>query len=597
MSWEPVAATTYDDNSGSRVEWSPCHRFVALAGLQAVQILDAVTFKPLNTFEHPPYSNSLRLSFSPDTRFLTQIVDGSLTTWDLQTGGPVGIIPSGVEAFLTNISSTYSSDGEMLAAAYMNMVGAPTFTIATYNLLSRMYTRSCRVSEGSMITPIWTHDDYLRFATVKQGSIAVWEVSFTLIHTPEEVEFFPAPDEAADGVNFQFLPALSRLAFNVQDTIFVWDAKASKFLLESGSTKPPGFVWTPKQPRFYSRGSFSPDGRFFACSTATQEVFVWKESLTGYLLHQKLALANANVFKVPVLSPNGESIILPSSPTIHRWHTSGQILSPPSAPSWHRDPTHGFILKFSPNETSAAFSRVWGDTVVIIDLQSGDQRLVIDTGMKIYCLGVAGSTVVVADQKKIVTWGLPARNSTPNARANTSDSLQTTIFDRSLPSRSLQPPNLISISPNLSHAVVTGLLMGSPDAGLEVYEVSTGRCLAGTTTTHLLRPGFSPDGQEVWEISLGSSMEGWKIAQDSKSGATELEPLKSTARPSEVLPWRSPRGYEVTHDGWVVSPSQKRLLWLPHHWRSGESYRTWSGRFLGLTHNQLQEVVILEFFE
>ena len=55
--------------------------------------------------------------------------------------------------------------------------------------------------------------------------------------------------------------------------------------------------------------------------------------------------------------------------------------------------------------------------------------------------------------------------------------------------------------------------------------------------------------------------------------------------------------YEVTDDGWVLSPSRKRLLWLPHRWRSKEEHRRWDGRFLGLLDGQLAEVVILEFFE
>ena len=58
--------------------------------------------------------------------------------------------------------------------------------------------------------------------------------------------------------------------------------------------------------------------------------------------------------------------------------------------------------------------------------------------------------------------------------------------------------------------------------------------------------------------------------------------------------WESPRSYNITDNGWVLSPRGKRLLWLPHHWRLGETYRTWGGRFLGSLHSELPEAVILE---
>ena len=35
-------------------------------------------------------------------------------------------------------------------------------------------------------------------------------------------------------------------------------------------------------------------------------------------------------------------------------------------------------------------------------------------------------------------------------------------------------------------------------------------------------------------------------------------------------------------------------MWLPHHWRSSWNFRRWSGRFLGLVHEELPEIDILE---
>ena len=92
-------------------------------------------------------------------------------------------------------------------------------------------------------------------------------------------------------------------------------------------------------------------------------------------------------------------------------------------------------------------------------------------------------------------------------------------------------------------------------------------------------------------------MKGWEIIEDNEIGTTRLQPLETTALPSGVLPCWSSRGYEVTYDGWILNATKKRVLWLPHRWRSGHENRTWGGRFLGLTHGQLPEVVILEFLD
>ena len=103
-------------------------------------------------------------------------------------------------------------------------------------------------------------------------------------------------------------------------------------------------------------------------------------------------------------------------------------------------------------------------------------------------------------------------------------------------------------------------------------------------------------GRQVWD-GYGSYVQGWEIVLDSEPYLAEMKPLAPTGCPSDVFPWQSPCGYRVAGDGWVLSPAQKRLLWLPHDWRSHERDRMWSGRFLGLLHGGLPEVVILEFLD
>ena len=279
-----------------------------------------------------------------------------------------------------------------------------------------------------------------------------------MTRSPKLVESLPVPDKIVDKTTFNtllFLPAPPRLAIALLNTLVVWDARDSKLLLRL---------------RFDARRmSFSSDGRLFACTSAdTAEVHVWKESPSGYILHQKLA--TIDLYTPACLSPNGESIIISPHSKIHLRHTQDPIIS--SRPTLKTD-LHSFVLGFSPNGALAAFVRYGGKSVVIIDLHSGDPQLEIDAGMEVRGLGVTGSTVVVVSKEKVVTWTLAAENS----RVDTDDSVQITMFNRPPPSRFGQPFIDMSVSPDLSRIVTLGFSREPPSTGLEIHDVSTGRCL------------------------------------------------------------------------------------------------------------------------
>ena len=595
VSWEPVV-TAVHQGPIKDIAWSPCNRFIAITSA-TVEIIDAVTLKRLSTFESPSNPKSPLLGFSPDGCYLTQFEDGMFTSWDLQTGGPAGTILSpGLTLFPVTsfFSSTYSTDRKMLAVSYTHTFPTPSsIFIATYDLLSRTHTRSYPVSEGRIITPIWTHGVCLRFATVKSGFITIWETEFTLTPSPAEVKSFPVPDEVANGEGLLLHPALSRLAFAHQWTIFVWDVKASKFLLNSGHATPA--FDRPAKSHSY-RSSFSSDGRVFACLTALREISVWEETASvGYLLHQKFSFLAEDVHGGPLLSPNGESVVVVLRSAIHRWYTKPRNLSLSGVLNQHHA-LHSSILKFSPDETLAAFGTPWGDKVAIFDLRSGKPQLVINTGTEIELLGMTGSTIIVVSRGKVVTWSIPG-NYGPRARADINDSVRTTLFDPSPLSLNHQKPTGTAISPDSSRILVWGPTEKIPSGGgLEIYDVSTGRCLAGVRVpSNLLSACFTPDGLGVWGEDFNSVL-GWEVVEDHVS-CVKLEPLLPTTCPPRVLPLGSSRGHDITHDGWVLSPTKKRPLWLPDHWRSDNWTSTWGRRFLGLRRRGTLEVVILEFFE
>ena len=352
----------------------------------------------------------------------------------------------------------------------------------------------------------------------------------------------------------------------------VWDARDSERLL--------------KIPDSWSLGmSFSSDGRFFACGLrrgVDLGIYIWKESPGGYILHRKLTFDDSHGCPRPLLSPNGESIILLCIPTIRLLHTEDLFLS--SRPTLDMA-QHTFVLNFSPNDTLAAFAGHPENVVTILNLQSKNPQLEIDTGMEVKCLGVTGSTVVVANLEKIVTWKLD----TGNTRASIYNSVQITTLV--LPYHWGKPRYFMSVFPDLSRIITRA--SGLVGDLLAMCDVSTGRCLADhelargalkplstpsarfKATNINARVGVqmacrsTPDGREIWGISYSNlPVCRWEVIEDGESGTTRLQPLGMTACPPGVLPWLSSRGYEVTHDGWILSPTQRRLLWLPRRWRS-----------------------------
>ena len=235
------------------------------------------------------------------------------------------------------------------------------------------------------------------------------------------------------------------------------------------------------------------------------------------------------------------------------------------------------------------------ETITVLDLKSDIPRLIIDTSMKVHGLGVSGNSVIVVGEGKIVTWSLPEGNDVQDPRATVNDSVRTTAFDHPpFPTFALRPT--ISVSPDFRHiAIVEG--RGRMDSYLHLYGVSTGQCLATVPMGPELSPWFAADGNQVWCVTDSGEAESWVIVEDGESNVAELEHLESTLHPPDGFPWRPSHNYNVTDGRWVRGSSEKRLLWLPPHWRSEGWNRMWGGRFLALLDHELPEPVIVELEE
>ena len=596
ISWDPAIVAMKYGHGNRGVVWSPCSRFIAIGDIGVfgakIQILDAATLGQVKSLM-PQEGYTLSFTFSAGGSLLTRLsgMPTEIISWDLQTGVPVSTISpekvgrerdcQGGSAYHEEqekstqlaVSVTYSGCGTMFGVLFRCSKRHDVANIITYDALSSTSLGDYPI-ERPFVDMIWTHDKSIRFATFRPGSITVREVGFVSAeHPATEGESLPTPNNFDPSNTFLFLPTISRLAFVSENAIFVWDTQHSKLL-----PSPMGI----EQP---TEMTFSSDGRFFACATHGPEIYLWKDSPAGYTFYQKITSSIRG--RHPLLSPDGRSILAFGSVAFQLWRTTDPTIPLRSIPAQDIQNAEPFVLGFSPDESLVAAARLDKNTATVLDLRSGVPRLTINAGIGIRGLRVAGNTVVVVGDGKVVTWNLPQRDHALDVTVNINDSIRATIL--SPLSRSTSLPST-SISSDLRRIAVAG------HTGLSIYDVTTGKYLVGASVP-VAMPWFTPDGRGVWSHNSHGRLVGWEIVGDSESNSLKMESLRPNWYPQSECPWTPPRGHNITEDGWMLDSNGKRLLWLPPHWRSEEKSRMWSGRFLAFLHHELPEPVILEVLE
>ena len=565
--------------------WSPCSKFIAIF-YRVVQILDAVTLRRLAILNMPEASRIVRggavhLLFSPNSRFLTQFGDmSSFNTWDTQTGVLVSSIsqkqqrgtkPPRLPRGIPNpqksgpkypISATYSACETMLGVLFCH---ASTFTVSTYNVLSGIQIYS-HLANGQVVGQIWTYGEFLQFATMGLESIIIWKIGFTSANMLTQIGSLPVPDSFNSLQESLFHPTLHLLAYITGKKVLIWDAENSKLLLDSIDIK----------GELDIDMSFSSDGHFFACAGGP-ETYLWKESPNGYILYRKLT-SDAGAYE-PHISPNGELIVTLGNSSIQLWHTMDSTVFSTTSTQVPPGRKNNFILQFSPDEALALVTRIGDETVTVLDLKSGIPQLVINAGMGICGLRVAGGTAILVGDGKITTWNLSA-----------GDCVQTIAFDHpSFPTYGLGPA--ISISPNLCYIAITDW-----SDHLHLYNTHNGQHLRSVATAidQGVIPWFTPSGHEVWGVDQSGNIDRWGIVENNESDIPDLVHTGLTRDPPDGFPWKSSNDYKDRDDHWIFHSSGKRLFWLPPHWQTDWTCKMWVGRFLALLHKELPEAVILE---
>ena len=591
VSWDPHNAATRRYPNTKLAVWSPCNRFIAISQWDATKVytLDSATLQQLQSLEFPPRipASSQALIFSPDGRILTCSggIDRGvfIISWDLQTGGVVSAITRRGPGGQKGSRITYSTNGKTVGV--LHHFDFASF-ISIYHVVSGVHMHDihygARKDRHSVADPppydIWTYGEYLRFATLEKTTISVWEVEFIAGARSAKVETLSVPDRFVKDhsqrigdvpefmANAQFLPALCRFAFGYFDrtsAVLVWGARGSKPLLQHTYTGPfPGMA-------------FSSDGRFFACSSGGQEIYLWKESPTGYMLHEKLVCDNhqGSTTSMPLFSPNGESVIVIGHSTIQSWYiTPSSTLT--QAPQRKED----FILDFHPDSTLAVVARQRDQAVTVLDLNTGVPRLTIDASTEVYGFRVTGNAVTVIGDGRVITWNVPGGNCT---RMGIEDSVQTINFAV----REAGEVIAASISVDFRHVALLRKREALRDRELCIYSTSR------THVAHFMvwdTLWFPPNGQNFWCAASNEAQLYTIAGRKATASASGVEHL-----PPEC-PWRPLRGYQVTSGGWILSGGGELLLMLPPSWQSEATQRVWNGKFLGLVHGVLPEPVIIE---
>ena len=570
-----------------------------------VDILDSATLKRLQHLGSPQETIAVPmvLAFSPDTRMLTclgrhvavypeylfKLPGVHIISWDLQTGGVVSTI---------DLRQVQSIDGVLRAMITYSMNGKSlgvlqefrTVTILSiYDVVSGAWVRNV-CHGGTPLRDIWTYGESLRFATADPTTTTVWEVGFAPKATCVEVETLFIPENINRGTGFgprglgrvlqtQFLLASHRFALVYAEPtrgVLVWNARDSKCLLRHMNID------------FDPLMTFSSDGHFFACSARGMEIYLWRESPTGYTLHAKFPTITQ--YSRPLLSPNGESVATIGNSAVQLWHVEKIAPTSSSIPTRAPRDTKDFLLDFHPDKLLVVVTRQVDNMVTVLDLKSGLPLLTIESSMEVYGLKAVGDTIVAIGDGKVITWKLLEGDLFPDSRASVEDSVRTVNFNDGASTVGC----MIAASISLDLRYIATLRTFLPPPDLYLYDASTGERLA---VSRIVEGGwplwFAPGRPSICCTRPGKGAEVVAITEDGLLDNRIEVPVKIEGG-SWGCPWMTSDGYQVTTDGWILGAAGKRLLMLPPPWHSYKENRVWNGQFLALVHGTLPEPVILE---
>ena len=185
---------------------------------------------------------------------------GVIRVWDIQEGSVISDI---------NI-------GGFCEIVLPGILGTLTFITrrgySTYTGYERRSNGKLLQSQEHRLGAHWAHGGSLRFATSLEtggGFVDVWELQ-QAPGPPLLVDSFRVPRRSG---KFSFSSVSFHASFVSETEVVILDIRDSKVLLHTRATQ---LLYTPP-------GQFSPDGRFFACGTSLEDIFIWENTIAGYM--------------------------------------------------------------------------------------------------------------------------------------------------------------------------------------------------------------------------------------------------------------------------------------------------------------------------
>ncbi|KAF9649401.1 hypothetical protein BDM02DRAFT_3186299 [Thelephora ganbajun] len=499
-------------NSCLSYTWSPCGQFIAAQSREAVEIYDSISLELLSTLKltgpTPDKVTSL-LAYSTDGRSIASLSGTSLVIWDIQTGGVAKETDYGGAR---SVSMMWSLDGSTIGIMEAKGRRSKTYIVHTYDVSSGA-THSPGTLESTNKPRFWAYGTSFRIVTAERAgqvcTINIFEVGSILTKIESfHIELWEKSRTRTIGSFSQTTHRVSYLLSNPNHLV-VSDIRDSHYLLQEGGL-------------FYSH-CFSSDGSLFAASQ-WWSLHVWKYTSNHYVRWREFSILDLTIgLDFLRFSPTSSSLLgcVDGVPRVWR-------LDSPSIGGHRGSDEQVVILSCCGSYVVAGHKG--NRAVIITDLLSQTTLCVIDTGVVIEELALAGNILLARGSKIIVTWRLTGEGIVdgvlPGGRAGRSNSIWTIPVQSSWPCLYVRDQTaVICERGNVIHA----------------YHTETGEVLEPVQPNSRGRyhswGGVSLD--ELGEYGWGTPPEG-----------------------GGLLSWNTFR------EGWVKDLEGNHLLWLPIEWRN-----------------------------
>jgi WD40 repeat protein len=584
-SWDSCTAST----SGEvyHAVWSPCSQFIAAVYGREIQIQDSNTLESVSTLNlHEELSGSRFLAFSPNGCLLACLCWGvnllviffisvsTLTSqlrnqcqlhiwvWDIQTG----VIINNINGSASPVGGSTSQDASGLVFSGDSMAITVLWkngSFWTYNTLkgTLIYANQLTPPSHFPIGAFWVHEESLRFSTCfkNNGKYVVNIQEFQPASTPLLPlslikQFFVPPC----GGRFSFSPVSFHASFVTQTKATVLDVQDSRILLQF-------------RANLILSGHFSLDGCFFACHVSEGEVHIWKNTSTGY---------------IPWSNPQAREefskfSISPTMPSILTWGSDGiQLLEFSNCPSGLSPnknvdliSIHHFMVAYSVDGAHIAMARSQRSAVTVLDTLSNTTQS-FDAEMKIMDIKIVNSTIITADEHKLVSWhpetGEPVHQEVLPTPASTS---------------------FLVLSRDCSQ-----IAFGDEEM-VFLYDVQAQRILYSHSLGHspVEDIRFSPDEHQLWFLTRNNYdfIEKLERGKDGKVVSVTMECPRGGWSWVDIF---SPHGWKIRNESRCIEDSGgNRLLHLPLSWPMHWLDIRWDGNFLAFVACDLPDPIIIEF--